>query len=107
MAERAHPRFDLAAQVELTQGDGEVIILTAQNASVGGLFLKGSPKDYPGLTVGSLVSVHICQIQEVTSEDIDMGGSDLVVQATGKIVRIEDGKPPARIGFAVQFTQID
>jgi hypothetical protein len=71
------------------------------------LFLVADPDEYPTLQVGSMVSVHICQIQEVSSEDAGMTDDEIFVHASGKIVRVEKEKPPKRSGFAVKFSDLD
>jgi hypothetical protein len=105
MPERAHPRYDLAAQVEVSTGD-EVLIFRARNASKGGLFLETNPADHPGLAVGMQVTIYVCHIEEVDHADAEPTTEDVLVRAQASIVRVEKAEHGKRAGFAVQFSAL-
>jgi hypothetical protein len=93
---RAHPRFELLAQVQVAR-DSEVHIMPADKISRGGVFVQGEPDEYPDLKVGA-------QVELVVFDAEHPGEQDLSLEA--KVVRVEDQRSNSRLGFGLQFTEL-
>lgn len=94
---RAHPRFELLAQVQVAR-ESEVHIMSADRISRGGVFVKGEPSQYPDLQVGTRVEV-------VVFDADNPGQEDLALQA--QVVRVESGEASAyQPGFGLKFGQL-
>lgn len=94
---RAHPRFDLLAQVQVTR-HSEVYIMSTRNVSRGGIFIQGDPQEYPELKVGT-------QVELVIFNPDDPGQDDVTL--TAMVVRRDrvSGRE-ARAGFGLQFLNV-
>jgi hypothetical protein len=92
---RAHPRFDVLAQVQVTR-HSEVYIMSTRNISRGGIFIQGDPQEYPELKVGT-------QVELVIFNPDDPGQNDVTL--TAMVVRRERGRE-AMAGFGLQFLNI-
>jgi hypothetical protein len=99
---RQHPRIDLAAQVEVSASE-VMHLLRAVNASRGGIFLEGAPKNYPHFVEGLEVAVHICEIEGSAVES----EQEVDVEARARIVRIEAAEGEQGGGFALEFVSLD
>jgi hypothetical protein len=105
---RAHPRVELVATVEVAAGGDDLIVLTATNLSMGGVFLEATPSDYPIFRRGVLVDL---SISLADSASVDDTGSSAppppqVVRAKGKIVRIQMPAPDTPSGFGIVITDL-
>jgi hypothetical protein len=94
---RSAERVELIVAVECSSG-GDVYLLRARNASVNGLFLEGSPSDYPSLQVG-------LQVELAVFEGSDLEGEPIQLKA--RIVRLERRAEPFRPGFGLQVTVLE
>jgi hypothetical protein len=94
---RQHQRIDLIAQVQCKAG-GEIYVLEARNASIGGLFLAGHAKDHPQLGPGIEFDLALLPAERPDSDPIVMRARVV------RVVRAEKGVPA---GFGVSITKID
>lgn len=95
--QRRHPRIGILAQVELSKG-GEIQILSARNASLGGLFLEAAPSDFPDLVPGVVVHVGLFSSEDGTER----------VRGEATVVRIDGGTPGVRpAGFGLMWRTLD
>ena len=93
---RAHPRFELLAQVQVAR-ESEVHIMSADRISRGGVFVQGEPSEYPDLQVGTHV--------EVVVFDADHPGQeDLALEA--QVVRVEGEASAYQPGFGLKFSEL-
>jgi len=92
--QRAHPRLELLAQVQVTR-DSECHVMETLNISRGGMFLLGTPDQYPDLVVGTAVELLVFSAE-------DPEGEDLALEA--EIVRLAAGGRP---GFGAKFINVD
>lgn len=77
---RQHPRVELVASVELTQGSGDGMTLVGRNLSLGGVALLAGEHDLSSLRNGARV--------RVTLFDGSKGGAGIEpVRATALVVR--------------------
>ncbi|MCC6748289.1 MAG: PilZ domain-containing protein [Deltaproteobacteria bacterium] len=96
---REFPRAEVFAQVQISQ-DAEVHIMSTSNISRGGVFIQGSPADYPDLRVGAVVDLQI-----FASEGSELGDD---VSCRAKVVRTQPvGTKATGPGFGLQFLDID
>ena len=107
---RAHPRVELVATVEVAAGSDDLIVLTATNLSMGGVFLEANPSDHPAFRRGVLVDLSISLADSADAGD-DFGGASTppppqVVHARGKIVRIQMPAPDMPSGFGIVMTDL-
>jgi c-di-GMP-binding flagellar brake protein YcgR len=94
---RAHPRFELLAQVQVAR-ESEVHIMSADRISRGGVFVKGEPERYPELQVGTRVELVVFDAERP-------GQEDLALEA--QVVRVESGEASAfQPGFGLKFSQL-
>jgi hypothetical protein len=68
---RAHPRYELYAQVQVAR-EREVHIMRARHISRGGLFIQGHPETYPDLQVGARVEVVVFDADHPGRDDISL-----------------------------------
>jgi len=108
---RAHPRVELVATVEVgASQEDDLIILTATNLSMGGVFLEANPSEHPTLKRGSVIELAI-SLADTSNVDEDFGGASTppppqVVRALGKIVRLQLPAPTAPSGYGVVITEL-
>lgn len=93
---RAHPRFELLAQVQVRR-ELEVHIMPAVNISGGGVFVRGEPTDYPELRPGT-------ELELVIFDADDPSGGDVAVRAA--VARTEE-RPGLAHGFGLRFVGVD
>ncbi len=109
---REHPRVELVATVEVAAAEGELIVLTATNLSVGGLFLETDPGEFPVLRRGILLGLTISLADSASvDEDASLPASAAppppqVVRCRGKIVRIQNKAADAPGGFGVVIVDL-
>jgi hypothetical protein len=99
MSERRHaPRYEVIAQANVGSGD-EAYLMPVRNLSASGVFLEGSTSEYPELKLGA-------QIEIVLSASSTGAGDEEVesIRCTGRVARIEPGRPPRAGGFGVTMT---
>ena len=96
---RRHPRIQLLAEVKLS-GLGVVHTMKTLDVSLSGLFVVGSPKDFPGLEVGTEVDF----VLYPTPELAEHGARE--VDARARVVRVEQGGL-RRPGFGLEIQRID
>ncbi len=86
---RRSPRIEVFAQAEVKAR--EVHIMEVRNVSAGGVYLVGTPKDYPGLTPGHDFGLVIFRAVDGAGDD---PGANVACHA--RITRIDDGYPGKR-----------
>ena len=86
---RRDPRVDLFAQIEIPRGEGLVEIVKTHDVSLGGMFLIVGPKEHPWIVVGKVFELTLVELPLIfASEDAEVPeNQDLLVRATGKVVR--------------------
>lgn len=92
--QRAHPRHELLAQVQVTR-ESECHVMETLNISRGGMFLRGRPDRHPDLVVGAVVELLVFNADDPEGEDLALDGV---------IVRLEAGP---RAGFGAKFIDVD
>jgi len=101
---------ELVATVEVAAGGDDLIVLTATNLSMGGVFLEANPSDHPVFRRGVLVDLSI-SLADSTNVDEEFGSAGTppppqVVRAKGKIVRIQMPAPDTPSGFGIVITDL-
>ena len=93
------PRYSLLTQVQVNR-QSEVYILSTLNISTSGVFLLGTPQEYPELKVGIEVELQIFDPDEPESDEVNLNA---------RVVRIV--KVPSRLesepGFGLQFSRLN
>lgn len=98
---RQHPRYEVLAQVELANvEDGEILVFTATNLSVAGMFFEAKPSEHPELAPGKRFAVSLSLPQRA---DERTPPPPIEVRCMAKLIRRDD----ARGGFGVCFEEID
>ena len=102
--------MELVATVEVAAGGEDLIVLTATNLSMGGVFLEANPTEYPAFRRGVLVELSI-SLADSANEGEEFGSSQTppppqVVRAKGKIVRIQMPAPDKPSGFGIVITDL-
>jgi len=112
---RAHPRFELLAEVQVTR-DSECHVMATRNVSKGGLFLQGDPAQHSDLKVGAEVELLITDADDPEGEVVKLDA--LIVRmekasdiARGKPPTLPRGRngpkpPPPKQGFGVKFINV-
>jgi hypothetical protein len=122
---RAHPRFDLLAQVQVTR-ESECYIMATRNVSKGGLFLQGDPVQHRDLMVGTEVELLISDADDPEGEVVELDALIVRIEKADDIGRSAParggasprGKPPTlpngkngsnepKQGFGVKFINVD
>ncbi len=98
---RSSPRIEILAQAEIMGTD--IRIMEVRNISLGGIFLVGTPDQYPDLVPGVDIDLAI------SATDEDMGDEpDDNIACHARIVRIDAGDPGNRPpGFGATLEPID
>jgi hypothetical protein len=102
---RKSPRIEVYAQAEVraTGGVPDIAIMAVRNVSAGGVYLEGTPDDYPELRPGSEIEIVIFGSEEGRGDDPEF---NIICKA--KVIRIDPGfagkRPP---GFGVTIEPID
>jgi len=98
---RKSPRIEVYAQAEV-RGQ-EVSIMAVRNVSAGGVYLEGTPDEYPGLKPGSEIDLVIFGAEEGQGED-----PEFQIMCRAKVIRIDPGfagkRPP---GFGCTIDPLD
>jgi len=98
---RRNPRIEVFAQAEVKAHD--VQIMEVRNVSAGGIYLVGTPKDYPELTPGRNLGLVI-----FGSEDGMGDAPEFNVVCHARIIRIDEGFPGKRPpGFGATIDPLD
>jgi hypothetical protein len=102
---RKNPRIEVYAQAEVRASGGvpDVAIMAVRNVSAGGVYLEGTPDDYPELRPGTETELVIFGSEEGRGDDPEF---NIVCKA--KVIRVDPGfagkRPP---GFGVTIEPID
>jgi hypothetical protein len=86
---RLSPRVEVYAQAEVKGRD--VHIMEVRNVSAGGIYLVGTPEEYPDLVPGTDLDLVIFGSEDGAGDDPDF---NVVCRAT--IIRIDPGNPGKR-----------
>jgi hypothetical protein len=98
---RRSPRIDVFAQAEVKARD--VHIMEVRNVSAGGVYLVGTPKEYPELTPGRELTLVIFGSENGLGDDPEF---NIVCQA--RVIRIDEGYPGKRPpGFGATIDPLD
>ncbi len=98
---RKSPRIDVYAQAEVRGRD--VHIMAVRNVSAGGVYLEGTPGEYPELKPGTEIDLVLFGAEEGAGDDPDF---NIVCKA--RIIRIDTGFPGKRPpGFGATLDPID
>jgi hypothetical protein len=98
---RRSPRIEVFAQAEIKGQD--VRIMEVRNVSSGGIYLVGTPQEYPDLTRGLDLGLVIFGSEEGMGDDPDF---NIVCQA--RIIRVDEGFPGKRPpGFGATIDPVD
>jgi hypothetical protein len=98
---RRSPRIEVYAQAEVR--GTEVHIMAVRNVSAGGVYLEGTPSEYPELRPGTEFGLVIFGSEDGMGDDPDFN-----IQCRARIIRIDEGfagkRPP---GFGCTIDPID
>jgi hypothetical protein len=101
---RKSPRIEVYAQAEVGSVRGrEVHIMAVRNVSAGGVYLEGTPQQYPEMKPGVEVHLVIFGAEDGAGDDPDFN-----ITCKARVIRIDpgfEGKRPA--GFGVTIDPID
>jgi hypothetical protein len=98
---RTSPRIEVFAQAEVKARD--VQIMEVRNVSSGGVYLVGTPLEYPDLTPGKDLGVVIFGSEEGLGDDPDF---NIICHA--RIIRVDEGYPGKRPpGFGATIDPVD
>ena len=98
---RISPRIEVFAQAEVRSRD--VQIMEVRNVSSGGVYLVGTPEQYPDLIPGKDFGLVIFGSEEGLGDDPDFN-----IACNARIIRIDAGNPGRRpAGFGVTIDPVD
>lgn len=98
---RRSPRIEVFAQAEV-KGQ-EVRIMEVRNVSSGGIYLVGTPQEYPDLAPGVDLDLVIFGSEEGMGDDPDFN-----ISCQARIIRIDEGNPGKRPpGFGATIDPVD
>ena len=98
---RRSPRIEVFAQAELKGQD--VRIMEVRNVSSGGIYLVGTPAEYPDLTPGVELDLVIFGSEEGMGDDPDFN-----IACGARIIRVDEGYPGKRPpGFGATIDPVD
>jgi hypothetical protein len=98
---RRSPRIEVFAQAEVKARD--VQIMEVRNVSAGGIYLVGTPKEYPEMVPGRDLGLVIFGSEDGMGDDPEF---NIVCHA--RIIRIDEGYPGKRPpGFGATIDPID
>ena len=99
---RRSPRIEVFAQAEIIQGQ-DVRIMEVRNLSSGGIYLVGTPEEYPDLTPGVELDLVIFGTEEGLGDDPDFN-----ISCQARIIRVDEGNPGKRPpGFGATISPVD
>jgi hypothetical protein len=97
---RSSPRIEVFAQAEVKARD--VQIMEVRNVSSGGVYLVGTPQEYPDLTPGKDLDLVIFGSEEGIGDDPEF---NIICHA--RVIRIDEGNPAKRPpGFGVTIDPV-
>ena len=98
---RKSPRIEVYAQAQIRGKD--IHIMAVRNVSAGGVYLEGTPAEYPDLKPGTDIDLVIFGAEDGQGDDPEF---NIICRA--KVIRIDPGftgkRPP---GFGVTIDPID
>jgi hypothetical protein len=98
---RKNPRIDVYAQAEVRGED--VQIMAVRNVSAGGVYLEGTPQEYPVLKPGMEIDLVIFGSEEGQGDDPEFN-----ISCKAKVIRVDPGfankRPP---GFGCTIDPVD
>jgi hypothetical protein len=98
---RTSPRIEVFAQAEVKAHD--VQIMEVRNVSSGGIYLVGTPEQYPELTPGRDLGLLIFGSEEGIGDDPDFN-----ISCHARIIRVDAGNPGKRPpGFGATIDPVD
>jgi len=98
---RRAPRIEVFAQAEVKAHD--VQIMEVRNVSAGGIYLVGTPKEYPELTPGRELGLVIFGSEDGIGDDPEFN-----IACHARIIRVDEGFPGKRPpGFGATIDPID
>ena len=98
---RTSPRIEIFAQAEVKAHD--VQIMEVRNVSAGGVYLVGTPQQYPDLTPGRDLGIVIFGSEEGLGDDPEF---NIICHA--RIIRVDEGNPGKRPpGFGATIDPLD
>jgi len=98
---RTSPRIEVFAQAEVKSRD--VQIMEVRNVSSGGIYLVGTPEQYPDLTPGRDLGIVIFGSEEGLGDDPDFN-----INCHARIIRVDVGNPGKRPpGFGATIDPVD
>lgn len=98
---RRSPRIEVFAQAELK--GHEVRIMEVRNVSAGGIYLVGTPEEYPDLMPGTDLDLVIFGAEEGMGDDPDFN-----IACQARIIRVDEGNPGKRPpGFGATIDPAD
>lgn len=98
---RASPRIDVFAQAEIKARD--VYIMGVRNVSAGGIYLVGTPHEYPELVPGTDLGLVIFGAEDGMGDDPEFN-----IVCNARITRIDEGNPGKRPpGFGATIDPVD
>jgi hypothetical protein len=98
---RTSPRIEVFAQAEVKAHD--VQIMEVRNVSSGGIYLVGTPEQYPELTPGRDLGLLIFGSEEGIGDDPDFN-----ISCHARIIRVDAGYPGKRPpGFGATIDPVD
>jgi hypothetical protein len=98
---RRTPRVEVFAQAEIKGQD--VRIMEVRNVSSGGVYLVGTPSEYPDLAPGTDLDLVLFGTEEGMGDDPDFN-----ISCQARIIRIDEGNPGKRPpGFGATIDPID
>jgi PilZ domain len=104
-ADRKSPRIELYAQahVRTSAGVSDVAIMAVRNVSAGGIYLEGTPEQYPQLKPSTDIELVIFGSEEGLGD-----AREFNIVCRARVIRIDPGfagkRPP---GFGVTIEPID
>ncbi len=98
---RRTPRIEVFAQAEVRAHD--VQIMEVRNVSSGGIYLVGTPQEYPELIPGKDLGIVIFGSEEGIGDDPDFN-----ITCLARIIRVDEGNPGKRPpGFGATIDPVD
>lgn len=96
-SKRSSPRIEVFAQAEVH--GSEIHIMSVRNVSAGGVYLEGTPDEYPDLKPGLEFELLIFGLEDGVGDDPDFN-----IPCKARIIRLDPGVPgkkPAGFGCTI------
>ncbi len=98
---RKSQRIEVYAQAEIRGKD--IIILSVRNLSAGGVYLEGTPEEYPDLRPGTEIDLLLFGSEAGQGDDPEFN-----IQCKARVIRIDPGFPGKRPpGFGCTIDPVD